>query len=108
MISQDNYQGNPGQIFAAVVVDDQVFDSDQFARVCGVSLEWVSLHVQAGVFNVTGDEPARWRFSGHEIRRARQMDALERGFNALPELAALVIDLQDEVARLRALVRRGD
>jgi hypothetical protein len=57
--SQDNYQGNPGQVFAAVVVDDQVCDSDQFAQVCGVSLEWVSMHVQAGVFNVHGDEPAR-------------------------------------------------
>ncbi|MBL8412906.1 MAG: MerR family transcriptional regulator [Propionivibrio sp.] len=108
MSSQDNYQGNPGQVFAAVVVDDQVFDLDQFAQVCGVSLEWVSTHVQAGIFNVPGDEPARWQFSGHEIRRARQIDALERDFEQLPELAALVIDLQDEVTRLRALVRRGD
>jgi len=107
MSNQVNNQGNPGQVISAVIVDEQVFDSDQFAQVCGVSLEWVSVHVQAGVFEVAGDGPTRWRFSGHEIRRARQIKALERDFNALPELAALVIDLQDEVARLRSLLHRG-
>lgn len=108
-----NTQRNPheserqGEGLAAVIVDEQLFDSGQFAQVCGVSLEWVSVHVRAGVFEVPGDEPAGWQFSGHEIRRARQISALERDFNALPELAALVIDLQDEVARLRALLRGG-
>ena len=71
---------------------------------CGVSLEWVSVHVEAGVFDVPGDEPARWQFAGRDIRRARQIKALERDFDAMPELAALVIDLQDEVARLRRLL----
>lgn len=96
-----------GDVLAAVVVDEQVFDCGQFADVCGVTLEWVSVHVDAGVFDVPGTVPAEWRFSGREIRRARQINALERDFNALPELAALVIDLQDEVARLRALLREG-
>ena len=97
----------PGDVLAAVVVDEQLFDSGQFAEVCGVTLEWVCVHVAAGVFDVPGDEPAQWQFAGREIRRARQINALERDFNALPELAALVIDLQDEVARLRALLRGG-
>ena len=111
MNTQENHYENgnerPGDVLAAVVVDEQLFDPDQFAQVCGVTLEWVSVHVRAGVFEVPGDEPARWQFSGHEIRRARQICALERDFNALPELAALVIDLQDEVARLRTLLRSG-
>ena len=93
-----------GPVFDAVVVDEQLFDCGEFAAVCGVSLEWVSVHVRAGVFDVPDAEVERWRFSGHEIRRARQINALERDFNALPELAALVIDLQDELARLRALL----
>ena len=104
---QQNQAEPPGDVLAAVVVDEQLFDCGRFADVCGVTLEWVSVHVRAGVFEVPGDEPARWQFSGHEIRRARQICALERDFNALPELAALVIDLQDEVARLRTLLRSG-
>ena len=77
------------------------FHALEFAEVCGVTLEWVSVHVAAGIFDVPGDQPAQWQFAGREIRRARQINALERDFNALPELAALVIDLQDEVVRLR-------
>lgn len=103
----ENQNAPDGDALAAVVVDEQLFDPGQFAQVCGVTLEWVSVHVNAGVFDVPVDEPAHWQFSGHEIRRARQICALERDFNALPELAALVIDLQDEVARLRALLRAG-
>ena len=90
-----------GDVMAAVVVDEQLFDSGQFAEVCGVTLEWVCVHVAAGVFDVPGDQPAQWQFAGREIRRARQINALERDFNAMPELAALVLDLQDELARLR-------
>ena len=91
-------QGDP---ITAVVVDEQWFDRGEFAAVCGVTLDWVSVHVEAGVFDVSGDEPAHWQFAGREIRRARQINALERDFNAMPELAALVLDLQDELARLR-------
>ena len=90
----------------AVLVDEQLFSPDQFAEICGVSIDWVYVHVHAGVFAAIGDEPASWQFYGGEIRRARQIHALERDFNASPELAALVVDLQDEVARLRALARR--
>jgi chaperone modulatory protein CbpM len=34
------------------------------------------------------------------------MAMLERDFDAVPELAALVLDLEDEVAALRARLRR--
>ncbi|MFT3850728.1 MAG: MerR family transcriptional regulator [Propionivibrio sp.] len=104
---QQNQAECHGDVLAAVVVDEQLFDSGQFAEVCGVTLEWVSVHVAAGVFEVPGDAPGQWQFSGREIRRARLIDALERDFNALPELAALVVNLQDEVARLRTLLRQG-
>ncbi len=106
IISDDSTNNEVPQreAIAAVVVDEQWFDRGEFAAVCGVSLEWVSVHVEAGVFDVPGDEPARWQFSGRDIRRARQIKALERDFDAMPELAALVIDLQDEVARLRRLL----
>jgi len=40
------------------------------------------------------------------VVRARCMARLERDFDAVPELAALVADLQDEIGRLRARLRR--
>ena len=93
------------EIFAAVLADEQEYDAEQLAQACGVSLDWVVLHVDAGVLVADGPDRASWRFSGALIRRARVVNALERDFDALPELAALVADLQDEVARLRAQLR---
>ena len=42
-----------------------------------------------------------WRFSSAELARARRMRQIERDFDAVPELAALVADMLDEVDRLR-------
>lgn len=94
------------EIVAGVLLDEATLTCDELAHACAVSLEWVSLHVQAGILSTCGETPAEWRFTGVELRRARRLCVLERDFDALPELAALVIDLQDEVARLRALLRR--
>lgn len=93
------------EVYSAIVVDELVFAADEFAEVCGVSVEWVCRHVEAGVLPGSGEDPAAWRFGGGEIRRVRRLMALERDFDAPPELAALVIDLQEEIARLRAMIR---
>jgi chaperone modulatory protein CbpM len=47
-----------------------------------------------------------WRFSGVSLLRARRMRQLERDFDAVPELAALVADLLEEMDTLRAQTRR--
>lgn len=90
------------EILSAVVIDEQMLEVSEFAGICGVSAEWIAVHVEAGVLSASGNDPAGWRFSGSEIRRVHRLLALERDFDALPELAALVLDLQDEIARLRA------
>ncbi|MDQ9169462.1 chaperone modulator CbpM [Oxalobacteraceae bacterium R-40] len=74
---------------------------------CRVSPEWVIEHVSAGVLlNEAPPEPAQWRFSGEDLRRARRLFQLERDFDANPELAGLVVDLFDELERLRSRLRR--
>jgi chaperone modulatory protein CbpM len=46
-----------------------------------------------------------WRFSGPALQRARRMRQLERDFDAVPELAALVADLLEEMDSLRVRLR---
>jgi len=46
-----------------------------------------------------------WRFSAVVVRRVRRMRALERDFDAAPELAALMADLLEELDALRAWPR---
>jgi chaperone modulatory protein CbpM len=46
-----------------------------------------------------------WRFRSGDLNRARRLLALERDFEANEQLAALVIDLGDEIRRLRTRLR---
>lgn len=92
---------NEIEIISGVLLDEVALTLEEFAHACSVSSEWVSLHVEAGILSMPEIEPARWRFSSRDLWRARQLCALERDFDALPDLAALVIDLREEIISLR-------
>jgi chaperone modulatory protein CbpM len=95
---------NEIEIINGVLLDEVALTLEELAHACGVSCDWVSLHVEAGILAVSEIEPASWRFSSRDLWRARQLCTLERDFDALPELAALVIDLREEIVRLRSLL----
>lgn len=89
-----------------VLIDEVALSLDELARACSVEPDWVVRHVQAGVLGtVPALETAQWRFRSGDLARARRLLELERHFDADQELAALVIDLADEVRRLRARLR---
>ena len=86
------------QLVTGVLIDEVALDMVELARACQVEPDWVLRHVQAGVL---GDAAAQG-FRSSDLARARRLLELERHFDADEELAALVIDLADEVRRLRA------
>lgn len=94
-------------ILTAVVLGEGSFTLEEFARACAVNHEWVVLHVEEGMLPGAGDGVADSRFSSHELRRARRIRAIERDFDAVPELAALVADLLEEVDALRTRLHRA-
>jgi chaperone modulatory protein CbpM len=55
--------------------------------------------------NAEGD-PARWSFTSHDLIRARRLRDVTHQFDANPELAGLVVDMVEELDRLRVLLRR--
>jgi chaperone modulatory protein CbpM len=79
----------------------------QVCAVCAIEEEWIVRHVQEGLFAVSGTTVTEWRFSSADLRRAQRMRALERDFDAAPELAALMADMLDEMDELRARLRRA-
>ena len=91
------------------VVAEAMLTLDEFARACAVSPQWVLERVHEGMLTELAANTAtgEWRFSVRDLRRARHMRAFERDFDAVPELAALVVDLMDELAVLRARIRRA-
>jgi len=95
------------EVLTAVVLEDAAFTVDDVAIACAVSAEWVVSHVEVGALTCGGDAPGDWRFGGRDLARARRIRAVESDFDAVPELAALVADMLDEIDTLRARLRKA-
>jgi chaperone modulatory protein CbpM len=88
---------------SGVLLDDEALSLDELARACNVEPDWVVRHVQAGVLGGAASvQLTSWRFRSGDLYRARRLLSLERDFDANEDIAALVLDLADEVRRLRA------
>lgn len=96
------------------MLDDTLLSLDDLCRATSVSPQWVHERLLDGLLSCAGDgpgidapaSPAHWRFDTIAVRRIQRMVRVERDYDALPELAALVADLHDEIDRLRAQLRR--
>ncbi|MCC6070120.1 chaperone modulator CbpM [Massilia sp. GCM10020059] len=88
---------------AAQLLDEAALTLDELAHACSVEPDWVVQHVRAGVLGGNGElEVTRWRFGSGDLGRARRLLRIEQDFDANEDLAALVVDLGDEIRRLRA------
>jgi chaperone modulatory protein CbpM len=84
------------------VLEEAALTVDELAALCAVPPRWVVERVEQGLIEVCGSDAGAWRFDAVALRRVRTMRNIERIFDAPPELAALVADLSEEIARLRA------
>ncbi len=89
-----------------IVLDDACLTLEQVASACAVETDWVVRRVAEGFVPATGASSTEWRFTAAALLRARRMHAIERDFDAVPELAALVADMLEEVDELRARLQR--
>ena len=100
----------PDDEFIAAVFEQAGLSLDELCRAASVSQAWVCERVDEGLLAVgvaLDAPPAQWRFDAPAVARARLMRRLERDFDAVPELAALVADLHDEIRALRARLQRA-
>ncbi len=89
------------------LLEDACLTLDELSRACAVPPDWVIEHVHEGLLPRPGDAPTSWRFSSRDLQRAQQLLRFERDFDAVPELAALVADLLEELEEMRAQLRRA-
>ncbi|MFN7087525.1 MAG: chaperone modulator CbpM [Burkholderiales bacterium] len=94
-------------ILIGTLMDETWLTLEQVAAACAVEPEWLLAHIEAGLFPHAESVAGVWRFTGAALVRARRMRELERDFEAVPELAALVADLLEEMDSLRAHPRRS-
>ncbi|GGY19987.1 chaperone modulator CbpM [Paludibacterium paludis] len=84
------------------LLEDSWLPLEQVAAACRVDAEWLERHIDEGLLPGAKSVAGIWRFSGNTLRRVRLMRQLERDFDAVPELAALVADMMEELDALRA------
>ena len=91
---------------AGVLLDDVALTLDELALACQVEPDWVIRHVKAGVLGENGSvEITTVRFRSGDLGRARRLRSIEQAFDANEDIAALVLDLGDEIHRLRTRLR---
>lgn len=93
------------EILSGSLMDDSWLTLEQVASACGVEPAWLARHLDDGLFPHVENMSGVWRFTGAAMCRARRMYRVERDFDAVPELAALMADLLDEIDRMRARLR---
>ena len=92
-------------ILTGVVLDEVAPTLEDLARACAVEPQWIVERVEAGLLGSVSLKSVEWRFVSADLFRARRLAALERDFDANQELAALVVDLIEEVGRLRGRLK---
>ena len=93
---------------AVVAIDsDNPIAALELAHACGADLAWVVQLVEVGIVNAapSATAPADWLFFSADLQCALEARRLERDFGMGLEAAALVLDLQHEVRRLKAALR---
>lgn len=90
------------------VVEEQVqLTLVELCQACSAEEEHVTAWVFEGVLEPVGESPEEWRFGGESLRRARLALRLSRDLELNPPGVALALDLLDEIAELRARLRRA-
>jgi chaperone modulatory protein CbpM len=90
------------EILSGTVLDEHFrLTLVEVCQICEVSAEEVIELVNEGVIEVEGAEPSTWRFNAPAFERLRIALRLERDLGVNLEGAALVIDLLEELNRLR-------
>jgi chaperone modulatory protein CbpM len=89
------------------VLEESGLTLQQLAAICAVEPEWVTRHIDEGLLHPLPQQQSEWRFSTAHLVRVRRIVSIERNFEALPELAALVADMQEEIDDLRRRLRRA-
>lgn len=92
----------PDTAVTAVVIDDVALTLEELAHACAVEPDWVVQRVRTGVLlDAASDNHVAWRFTSTDLVRARRLCQIERDFEASDDVAALVVDLSEEIWRLR-------
>ena len=93
-------------ISAAAIGLDNPIAARELAHACGADIDWVVQLVEVGIVEVKlpTAQPDQWQFYSSDLHRALEARRLERDFGVGLDAAALILDLENEVRRLKAVL----
>jgi chaperone modulatory protein CbpM len=94
---------NPAEeVLVEAPLEELWFDLEELCRLGLVEACWLEERLTGGLILACDGAPDTTRcYNAITLARVRRIACLERDFEAAPELAALVADLEDEIQRLR-------
>lgn len=93
----------------AEIIDEHMnFDLIHFADSCGQPTEWVLQLLEYDILPTRAIHTEEHIFLGEDLSRARQAYRLQRDFDASFSAVAMMLDLIDEVQKLRKQIRHAN
>jgi chaperone modulatory protein CbpM len=93
-------------IIATTISSAEPLSANDLAHACGADLAWVNELVALGIAGQSDPEQARLgQFGSADLQCALEASRLQRDFDVSLDAAALILDLQHEVRRLKASLR---
>jgi len=92
-------------VLGVIVERELRFTLVELSHACDVDATRIIALVEEGVLPAAGDAPDQWWFEGVWLRRARRALRLSEDLHLDAAGTAVVLDLLDEVERLRAQLR---
>lgn len=92
-------------VVTGILLDDASITLEELAHACAVEPQWIVERVEAGILGDGSIQVTGMRFTSIDLTRARRIRQMERDFDAVPELAALVADLLEEMDRLKERIK---
>ena len=91
---------------ATVVSASDPLGATELAHACGAEVDWVVQLVEVGIVEAPSPraQPEAWRFRSSDLQYALEARRLQRDFDVGLDAAALILDLQREVRRLKAVL----
>ena len=91
-------------VSATLIEADNPIAAHALAHACGADLGWVAQLVELGIVHggAAQASPTEWSFDSADLQSALEARRLERDWGVALDAAALIVELQREVRRLKA------
>ena len=91
---------------STILEEEETLTLGELCTACAVRAVCIVELVEEGVLDPVGREPGQWRFSGASLLRAQTALRLQRDLTLNLPGVALVLDLLDEIDRLKLHTRQ--